>query len=1017
MRVQLATRQSRRRGRIVHPVVILVTLAVITAMFASPVATRFWGSGAGAYPAQRATGLTVPRGGNDYSTPWISSRSRGSFERPDTNAAAQMSVLDTIDLTNQTTTPGYYSPINMLTPVAAAAPPGAGQVLIVSSALGVGPAGTDVSGIEAFDASSSRLIGAYATGQQPEGIALDEKADEAFVPNLGSNNVSMFNYSSDRLSGWFGSWFAPDAVAFDSHTDQVFTANSASGNVSVTDIPNGTVPASISVGTDPDAIAYDPAGGEVFVATYNSSEGQLYGNVSIINDTHDDVTSVIPVGMDPAAILFSPTTQDVYVASVGVGADSNGYSNVTIINGTSNLVEGNLTAGFDASGLADELTPSPWLFVANEGSANVTVFNLTTDQSVESIPLPVTPYGDAPTAITYDSTEESLYVVDSNANNVTVIHVPSLGVSGTWQTGASPTGLIYDSQDDVIQVEDSSPQNIAQIGGASGTEVGTLTEPFLAPGALAYDPVQDDTFLTNYWSFNAGFTAWSELVAAINDTSGRVASTAPVGVYAGNAVYDSGLGEIFIANFGSDNLTVVNATHDKVVANVPVGQEPDGLAYDPSDGEVFVANFLSNNISVVADSSNRVIRTITGMDGPEGLTFDSSGGDLVVANAFAFNVTVLNASTGAFVTSIPVVGPSSAVLFDPLDDEVYATSQATSSVLSLSALNWSVTGSVVTGDQPIALALDTASGDIYVDNWLSGDVSVLSPGGIASLPVRISETGLPSGTAWGVTFDERFIQTQGTEIQVDVPPGNYSYNVSAVVDGLGREFQAGSPNGILDVSVSSANSILLIFSVEGYAIRFTELGLPAGATWSVNLSGQLLGPSSGVLVGYESTGAYSYNVSPESGYLSNPSSGWVEVESSEQNLSVTFSPTPRPPTEYAIEFREAGLTSNTVWWVNVSGGSSNSTSESLLSILEVTGSYAYEASAYGYTNAAGTFVVNDSGTFPLVVQVNFSKLPAPPSPSSGGLPGTDLLALAGGAGIAAGVLAAIGYRRIRRKST
>ncbi len=52
-------------------------------------------------------------------------------------------------------------------------------------------------------------------------------------------------------------------------------------------------------------------------------------------------------------------------------------------------------------------------------------------------------------------------------------------------------------------------------------------------------------------------------------------------------------------------LSAANMVHAiEVTATIPVGTNPEGVAYDSGKGEIFVANSDSNSISVLSDSSN-----------------------------------------------------------------------------------------------------------------------------------------------------------------------------------------------------------------------------------------------------------------------------------------------------------------------------------------------------------------------------------------------------------------------------
>ncbi|EQD49409.1 40-residue YVTN family beta-propeller repeat-containing protein, partial [mine drainage metagenome] len=62
------------------------------------------------------------------------------------------------------------------------------------------------------------------------------------------------------------------------------------------------------------------------------------------------------------------------------------------------------------------------------------------------------------------------------------------------------------------------------------------------------------------------------------------------GVYPYAVAYDSGRGELFVADQLSNNVSVISDANNTVVATVPVGIGPWAVAYDPGKGEVFVAN-------------------------------------------------------------------------------------------------------------------------------------------------------------------------------------------------------------------------------------------------------------------------------------------------------------------------------------------------------------------------------------------------------------------------------------------
>ncbi|MEF8774637.1 MAG: YncE family protein, partial [Halobacteriales archaeon] len=55
----------------------------------------------------------------------------------------------------------------------------------------------------------------------------------------------------------------------------------------------------------------------------------------------------------------------------------------------------------------------------------------------------------------------------------------------------------------------------------------------------------------------------------------------------------------YVANIGSDSITVLDADERSIVADPPVGEGPEGIGVDPDSGEILVANQDDGRLSVV----------------------------------------------------------------------------------------------------------------------------------------------------------------------------------------------------------------------------------------------------------------------------------------------------------------------------------------------------------------------------------------------------------------------------------
>ena len=222
---------------------------------------------------------------------------------------------------------------------------------------------------------------------------------------------------------------------------------------------------------------------------------------------------------------------------------------------------------------------------------------------------------------------------------------------------------------------------------------------------------------------------------------------------------------------------------------------------------------------------------------------------------------------------------------------------------------------------------------------------------LATYSINFTETGLPSGTAWSVTFNGTASSSSASNISFTAPNGTYSYEVANVAG-----YSSSLSSGNITVNGSSVRAEIL-FSPVTYGVTFTESGLPSGAAWYVNVSGQ---PSSGPQTSssYSSSlpnGSYKFTVfTPDREYK--PSySGSFAVKGKAVSLSILFS-----LVTYSVTFTETGLPSGTLWNFTINGTVEQS-SGNQLTIPLPNGSYPFtigESSGFSSVPASGTVAVN-----------------------------------------------------------
>ncbi len=232
----------------------------------------------------------------------------------------------------------------------------------------------------------------------------------------------------------------------------------------------------------------------------------------------------------------------------------------------------------------------------------------------------------------------------------------------------------------------------------------------------------------------------------------------------------------------------------------------------------------------------------------------------------------------------------------------------------------------------------------------------------AKYSVSFNENGLPAGTTWYVNISG-FAPISGTSniISASLANGTYSYTVWSQ-DRTVRPVYSGT----FIVSGSSI-AVQVNFIPVTYEVEFAKSGLPAGITWSVNVSGLYSGTISGNYYYTNLTnGTYSYSARTSNSSYGAGGSPFT-INGSSMIIYVNFT-----RITYAAAFVESGLQSGSGWYVNMSGYTSGSISGTTYTFQVPNGTYAYSASAASkkYAPVSGIVTVKGENA---IVYVNFTE--------------------------------------------
>jgi YVTN family beta-propeller protein len=365
----------------------------------------------------------------------------------------------------------------------------------------------------------------------------------------------------------------PDYIAANEITNKIYVANSKSGTISVIDSNSGGPVKNIPVGARPAFIAIDSDHNKIYVSNGDSD------TVSVIDGNNDTEIGLISVGKSPYKILLGNGDYPSELPALQVFVANYGSNTVSVINTTSNKKEHDIPVGNSPIDMAAYYSK---IYVANAGSNTVSVINTASNKKEHDIPV-----GNSPGYVMPDLLRnDKIYVANAGSNTVSVINTTSNKKEHDIPVGNSPIDMAADLNVNKFYVaaSPSSPLipgdgTVSVIDGNTDNETGRISM-----GKQLSD------IASKVLSYN---TYIPPLLSA--DKASRI------------LLYD----KIYVANAGSNTVSVINTTSNKKEHDIPVGNLPSHIAINNNTRMIYVVNQESNAVSVIDGSSNKVAAGVT----------------------------------------------------------------------------------------------------------------------------------------------------------------------------------------------------------------------------------------------------------------------------------------------------------------------------------------------------------------------------------------------------------------------
>ena len=322
---------------------------------------------------------------------------------------------------------------------------GSDNVSVISTLLEIGGASPEYRGLGA----TGTTVGTIGVKNGAWGLAYDGADGDLYVADYSSSEVSVVNDLSASVVATIAGLAHPYYDAVDSANGFVYVTDSSTNQTTIINAESNTVVGTISVGKQPVGITYDSANGDLYVVNDKSN------NVSVVSGASNTVVATINVGTNPVQDAVDSANGNIYVTNVG-------SNNVSVIAGATNTVLGSVHVGSVPEGVAFDPANGD-LYVTNSGSGNVTVINGATNHVAANLPV-----GSDPLGAVFDTANGDLYVSNDASGNLTVFDGATNLVVGSVPVGTNPLGVAYDAAYGILYTVNDN-------GGSAGSVSVTLT--------------------------------------------------------------------------------------------------------------------------------------------------------------------------------------------------------------------------------------------------------------------------------------------------------------------------------------------------------------------------------------------------------------------------------------------------------------------------------------------------------------------------------------------------------------
>jgi YVTN family beta-propeller protein len=301
------------------------------------------------------------------------------------------------------------------------------------------------------------------------------------------------------------------------------------------------------------------------------------------------------------------------------------------------------------------------IYVTNSNDNTVSVIDGITNTKIKDIPV-----RDEPEDISIDPNTNTAYVTNVANGTVSVIDLKNNVDVKNITVGNSPENIIYHYLNK-IYVTNVANGTVSVIDAKNNTKIKDI-QVGTSPKNVVI--ARDTMYVAN----------GNNKVIAINGTTYINIKNISVGDSPSVIRFNPHTNTIYVANSGSDTVSVIDVKNNTNIKNITVGDRPQDIVIPQYRNTIYVANSGSDTVSVIDGDNNTKIKDIKVGRDPSKIGINDNAKMVYVLNHEDGTISVINSKNNTKIKDIKVGRDPSGILIGPTKNSIYVVNQGDDTV-------------------------------------------------------------------------------------------------------------------------------------------------------------------------------------------------------------------------------------------------------------------------------------------------------------------------------------------------